>query len=480
MPQSEETGRPARRPTATPPGRIAALAALPLFHKLDGRPVVVAGGTEGIAWKAELLAAAGARVRVFAPEPAEALVALSDAGTVALARRPWTPDDLRGAALAICDAGSEGEAAAFRCAARLAGVTVNIVDKPAYCDVQFGSIVNRSPLVIGISTDGAAPVFGQAVRARIEALLPEGFKRWAEAARSWRPAVQARELGFRARRVFWEAFTEKALREPDRAPTDADRDALFEALEQGRSGPGVGSVAFVGAGPGDPELVTLKAVRLLQSADVILYDDLVDPRILDLARREARRIGVGKRGHRASCAQDDIVAAMLAEAAKGARVVRLKGGDPAVFGRLGEEIAACRAAGLAYEVVPGITAAFGAAASLGLSLTHRRSARRLQFVTAHGQDGRLPEDLNWAALADPGATTVVYMGVRTMPALVARVLEAGLPGHTPAMVISSATTQAQSVLRSSVEGLPGLAGQLTEPGPSIIIIGPAAGEDGIA
>lgn len=298
MPQSHEPERRTRRPTATPPGRIAALAALPLFHKLDGRTVVVAGGSEGITWKAELLAAAGARVRVFAAEPAGAIETLSGAGTITLLRRPWTPSDLRGAALAICDAGSEGEAAAFRCAARLSGVTVNVVDKPAYCDVQFGSIVNRSPLVIGISTDGAAPVFGQAVRARIEALLPEGFKRWAEAARTWRPAVQARELGFRARRLFWEAFTERALREPEREPAEADRDALFAGLERAEAAAGAGSVAFVGAGPGDPELVTLKAVRLLQSADVILYDDLVDPRILDLARREARRIGVGKRGHR--------------------------------------------------------------------------------------------------------------------------------------------------------------------------------------
>ena len=479
MPPNEDTERRTRRPTATPPGRIAGLAALPLFHKLDGRTVVVAGGTEGIVWKAELLAATGARVQVFAAEPAEALATLADAGTVSLHRRPWMPDDLRGAALAICDAATDGEAAAFRCAARLAGVTVNVVDKPTYCDVQFGSIVNRSPLVIGISTDGAAPVFGQAVRARIEALMPEGFKRWAEAARSWRPAVQARDLGFRARRLFWEAFTERALREPDREPGEADREALFAGIEQAQAHAGTGSVAFVGAGPGDPELVTLKAVRLLQSADVILYDDLVDPRILELARREARRIGVGKRGHRASCAQDDIVAAMLAEAAGGARVVRLKGGDPAVFGRLGEEIAACRAAGVPYEVVPGITAALGAAASLGLSLTHRRSARRLQFVTAHGQDGKLPDDLNWAALADPGATTVVYMGVRTMPALVARILDAGLPPQTPAMVISSATTEAQAVLRASVAGLPDLAARLAEPGPSIIIIGPAAGEDGI-
>lgn len=232
-----------------------------------------------------------------------------------------------------------------------------------------------------------------------------------------------------------------------------------------------GAVVFVGAGPGDPELVTLKAVRALQSADVILYDDLVAPGVLDLARREARRIAVGKRGGRASVAQADIVAALLAEAAAGRRVVRLKGGDPSVFGRLSEELDACRAAGVPVEIVPGVTAAFGAAASLGLSLTHRTAAPRLQFVTARSPDGVLPDDLNWAALADPAATTAVYMGARAIPALVARLLAEGLAPDTPALLVAAATTPAQSHRRCRLADLPGLVPAEEAEGPLLVIIG---------
>ncbi len=459
-------------------GRIAPLAALPLFHKLEGRRVVLAGGGDGIAWKAELLAAAGAHVDLYAHEPGEVLLSFiathAGRGRVTLHRRPWSVDVMPGAALAIGDVDSEAEAQAFRCAARLAGITVNVVDKPAYCDVQFGSIVNRSPLVIGISTDGAAPVFGQAIRARIEALLPEGFRRWAQAARDWRPDVQARGLAFRARRRFWEAFTALALARPDAPPADSDRAALFAALDREEAA-STGSVVFVGAGPGDPELVTLKAVRALQSADVILYDDLVAPGILDLARREARRVPVGKRGGRASVAQADITEAIVAEATAGLRVVRLKGGDPSVFGRLAEELDACRAAGLPVEVVPGVTAALGAAAALRLSLTHRTSAPRLQFVTAHAPDGRLPDDLNWQAIADPAATTAVYMGVRTIGAFVARLLAEGMPGDTPALLVTGATTPSQSQARTTLSALPEAARAVDPTGPTLVIIGSVAG-----
>ncbi|WP_406856746.1 siroheme synthase CysG [Alsobacter sp. KACC 23698] len=468
-----------RRPTPTAPARIAPLAALPLFHKLEGRRVVLAGESDGVAWKAELLAAAGATVEVYAAHPGEALAQIAGRdhpGRIVLMGRPWTPDVLRGAALAIADVETEAEAQAFRCAGRLAGVAVNVVDKPAFCDFQFGSIVNRSPLVIGISTDGAAPVFGQAVRARIEALLPDGLKAWAEAAKAWRPFVQDRALPFRLRRAFWERFTDRALADPNAAPTAIDRDAMMRVLEgiEAEGAPRVGSAVFVGAGPGDPELLTLKAVRALQSADVVLYDDLVDGRILDLARREAERIGVGKRGHRPSCAQDEITAMLVALASSGKRVVRLKGGDPGVFGRLTEELDACRAAGVPAEVVPGITAAFGAAASLGVSLTERSAARRLQFVTAHGQDGRLPADLDWRALADPRAATVVYMGVRTAPALVERLLADGLPPGTATLLIERATTPEQRVQSCAVADLPALIAADPPSGPCLIVFGAPA------
>ncbi|MHB2169291.1 siroheme synthase CysG [Alsobacter sp. R-9] len=463
--------------------RIGALAALPLFHKLDGRRVVVAGGSDGVAWKVELLAAAGARVDVYAAQPGDALCAFMSSGAAAarvtLHERPWTPDVLHGARLALADVEGEAEAEAFRCAARLAGTTVNVVDKPAFCDVQFGSIVNRSPLIIGISTDGAAPVFGQAIRARVEALLPDGLRRWAEAARDWRPAVQARGLGFRARRAFWERFTALALARPGDAPTPDDRAGLLAMLDKAET-TRPGSVAFVGAGPGDPDLVTLKAVRALQSADVILHDDLVDGRILDLARREARRVGVGKRGGRASWTQADIIALLLKEAGAGARVVRLKGGDPAIFGRLSEELAACVAAGLPVEVVPGITAASGAAAALGISLTQAAKASRLQFVTAHAPDGSLPTDLDWAALADPRATTAVYMGARTAPALVARLVAEGLPPATPAAIVVNATLASERSIRCRLDEVAAGLEEHGGGGPALILIGAVAGAQGRA
>src|SRR4029077_12732744 len=236
-------------------------------------------------------------------------------------------------------------------------VPVNVIDRPAFCDFSFGAIVNRSPLVIGISTEGACPVFGQAIRAKIEALIPQGFARWAAAALAWRPRLRTLALSFRNRRTFWERFTARAMADPDRTPDEAELDALL--AQAPRAG---GSVTLVGAGPGDPELLTLLAVRALQSADVILFDDLVSRDVLDFARREARKMLVGKTGFGPSCKQEDINALMVSLARQGKRVVRLKGGDPLIFGRAAEEIEACRAANIAFDVVPGITAAAGAAA----------------------------------------------------------------------------------------------------------------------
>ena len=249
-----------------PPGipidaAIQPLATLPLFFKLGGRRVLLVGGSDGAAWKAELLAAAGAKIVVIAAEPGERMrIIVAAAGaSAALIERSWMPDDLKGAALAIADLETREDALAFQAAARASGVPVNLVDRPEFCDFQFGSIVNRSPLVVGISTDGAAPVFGQAVRARIETLLPAGFARWAQAARDWRPAVQARALPFRARRDFWESFTALALSRPNDAPSQDDQRNLLSRADDSVPAQTTGRVLLVGAGPGDPELLTLRA-----------------------------------------------------------------------------------------------------------------------------------------------------------------------------------------------------------------------------
>lgn len=457
-------------PTEMRAGQISPLARVPAFFALEGKRVVVAGNSAAATWKAELLAAAGARVEIFAPAPGtdlRELAAAPPAGTVTIHERVWRAEDCDGAALAVADCADDDEASRFAAAAREAGVPANIVDRPAFSDFAFGAIVNRSPLVIGISTDGAAPVFGQAIRARIESMIPQGFARWASAARNWRPRVQALALPFRGRRSFWEQFTERAIAAPDRAPTEADFDDL---LEPGTT-PQAGSVTLVGAGPGDPELLTLQAVRALQSADVILFDHLVSSGVLDFARREARKMLVGKTGYAPSCKQDDINALMVSLARSGRRVVRLKGGDPMIFGRADEEIAACREAGIAVEVVPGVTTAQAAASRLKISLTRREAARRLQYITGHGRDGKLPRDIDWKSLADPAMTTVIYMPTRTLAELVARALEAGLDPQTPAVAVARATRPDEQAIAAPIGALPAALEQAAPPGPIIVMIG---------
>src|SRR5664279_4710857 len=335
------------------------LARLPVFLALDGKRAVVAGGSPAAAWKAELLSAAGARVEVYADAPSDELLQIvSDPprGAVMVNRRGWTVDDLRDAAVAIGAFEDDDGAAVFAAAARAGGVPVNVIDKPAFCDFSFGAIVNRSPLVIGISTDGAAPVFAQAIRAKLEALLPKGFANWAAAAGRWRAAVKTSGLSFSGRRKFWQLFTAHAVSNPEGEPNDDDFERFIAEVKGLGGAVENGSVTLVGAGPGDPELLTLRAVRALQSADVILFDDLVSREVLDFSRREARKMLVGKTGFGPSCKQDDINALMVNLAKQGKRVVRLKGGDPLIFGRAAEEIAACKAASIAVEIVPGITA----------------------------------------------------------------------------------------------------------------------------
>ena len=453
---------------------MASLAVLPVFFALAGKLAVIAGATERAVWKAELLQATGADLHVYAKAPCAAMYALAArCPTITLHERLWAPEDLNGAALALIDTLDDGEAACFRAAARSAGAPMNAIDNPAFCDFQFGAIVDRSPLVIGISTDGAAPVFGQAIRGRLETLLPSSLQAWARAARSWRERVVPLHLPFHARRMFWERFSRRALGTDDSPPREADFDAfLAAATDAGIAREGaIGRVTLVGAGPGDPDLVTLKALRALQGADVVLYDNLVAPAIVDMARREALKIDVGKRGYRPSCKQDEITAQMIALAREGKHVVRLKGGDPMIFGRANEEIDGLAAAGIPVHVVPGVTAALGAAASLGISLTERTLARRLQFITAHAKDGRLPEDIDWRALCDPQASSVVYMGVRTMDALVAKLLANGLSPDMPALLIERATHVDERRITGTIAEMPAKTKAAAPTGPCLLMIG---------
>lgn len=469
--EERQSGKPRR---AVPP-RLAPLATLPVFFKLAGRRVVLAGGSESAAWKAELLAATGARVDVFARAPTPKMSALADEDPrVVLHERAFTAADLAAAVLALADVESDDEAQVFAAAAHAAGVPVNLIDRPKASDFQFGAIVNRSPLVVGISTDGGAPVFAQALRARIETLLPQGFALWAAAAKAWRPVVRALGLDRHGRRRFWESFVRLAIAHADSPPQEAELAALVAVAgaEREASRP-KGSVALVGGGPGDPELLTLRAVRALQSADVVLFDDLITPATLDMARREATKVYVGKRGRKPSCTLEDITALMISLAREGQRVVRLKGGDPTIFGRAGEEIAALREAGVAFEVVPGVTAACGAAASLGLSLTLRDTARRVQFVTAHARGGELPDDLDWRALADPAATTAVYMGAARLAALSRRLIAEGLAPETPAVLVERATWEDERAIHATLGDIAEQVRAVGPAGPCLILIGGA-------
>ncbi len=285
-----------RTKTQSRPDRFGALARLPVFFALEGKRAVIAGGSSAAAWKAELLSAAGARVDIYAVDPSNDFVQLAadlPVGTVVLHRRAWAAADLPGAALAVGDCRDEAEATAFAAAARKAGVPVNVIDQPAYCDFSFGAIVNRSPLVIGISTDGAAPVFARAIRGKLEALLSRGFARWTLAAAAWRAAVQASGLSFARRRRFWELFTAHAMAHVDDEPNQDDFERFIRGIDD--SAVTWGSVTAVEVDGSDPDSLTLHAVRALHAADVIVFDEQVPHQILDFARREARKIRIGER-----------------------------------------------------------------------------------------------------------------------------------------------------------------------------------------
>lgn len=463
-----------RTPSEAKSARMDPLARLPVFLSLDGKRALLAGGSPAAAWKAELLSASGARVEVYATDVCDELQQLADdppRGVIVIHGCTWSVENFADAAIAVGAFEDDECAAEFAAAARAVGVPVNVIDKPAFCDFSFGAIVNRSPLVIGISTDGAAPVFAQAIRTKLEALLPKGFADWAAAAARWRSALKLTGLSFAARRKFWQVFTANAVAHPDRAPAQADFDSFVaEVKGLGASVEG-GSVTLVGAGPGDPELLTLRAVRALQSADVILFDDLVSREVMDFARREARKMLVGKTGFGPSCTQDDINSLMVSLAKQGKRVVRLKGGDPLIFGRAAEEITACGAANIAIDVVPGITSVQGAAARLGIALTDRKKARRLQYVTGHAKNGGVPADLDWKSLADPSTTTAVFMPTRTLSALVEKAVAEGLDRNTPALAISRATRPDQAVVTAPIAELAARLAQAQLPGPVLVMIG---------
>lgn len=340
---------------ATRSTRMDALATLPVFFKLGGKRAVVAGGSKPALWKAELLAAAGAHVEVYAEALAEGFRALAGSppnGSVAINLRRWRPDDLKGATVAVGAITDNEEAAAFAAAARSLAVPVNVIDRPEFCDFQFGAIVNRSPLVLAISTDGAAPVLAQAIRSLVEGLLPNGLRLWVAVAKTWRREVERIEAKLPERRRFWDRFADLALREADRAPTQADLDELLAKTADNRSqrtAPGPVTIIAVGT---DAESLTLGAVRALRSADSILYDEGVSAAVLEFARREARRLAIGRLGSGEAMSTTELTRLMIAAAADDKRVVRLKLASVSNVDGAMEEAQALRAAGLPTTIIP--------------------------------------------------------------------------------------------------------------------------------
>lgn len=461
--------------------RMTALAKLPVFWALEGKRAIVAGGSDAAAWKAELLAACGAEVHVYAEELSgtfERLVerdAEHPQGRFVRHFDGWNTEALEGAALAVADCDEQGEAEAFFNAACTAGVPVNVIDKPTFCQFQFGSIVNRSPVVVSISTDGAAPILAQAIRRRIETLLPASLKNWAELAQSLRERVNERLAPGPQRRAFWERFVDCVFASSN-APEEGAGGVLLSDAERLAEAPATGRVTLVGAGPGDAELLTLKAVRALQAADIILFDDLVSDEVLELARREAKRMLVGKRGGRVSCRQEDINDMMAKFAKAGKRVVRLKSGDPMIFGRAGEEIACLERQGIPVDVVPGITSASAMASRLGVSLTHRDHAQGVRFVTGHSRKGTLPDNLDWNGLADPRTTTIYYMAGRTAGEIAMKLVKAGMTPAMPAVIVSAVSRPNEKRWTGSLRDMTAAMAEIGVDEPVLIGIGEVFGK----
>jgi uroporphyrin-III C-methyltransferase/precorrin-2 dehydrogenase/sirohydrochlorin ferrochelatase len=438
----------------------------PLFIDLRGRRIVVAGAGEVAVAKLRLLLKSEAAIAVHGPDPAPEVLAWAAAGRIELVERELAPADAAGAALVYGATGSrEGDARAAAIG-RAAGALVNIVDDLDGSDFITPAIVDRDPVTVAIGTEGAAPVLARKIKAEIEAMLPATLGRLARIGQAFRARVGA--LDSQARRAFWTRFYFDRGPLALQAGEDAARAELDAILAEG-DGPRGGVVHLVGAGPGDPELLTLKARRLLHQADVVIHDRLVPPAILELARREARIVEVGKTPAGPAWKQDDINALIVAQALAGNTVVRLKGGDPAVFGRLDEEIAALEAAGVRYGIVPGITSASAAAAAIGQSLTRRGRNSALRILTGHDVAGFAEHD--WRELARPGATAAIYMGVKASTFLRGRLLMHGAPADTPVTAIENASRPEQRVIASTLIELPKALAEAAPEGPVMILYG---------
>ncbi len=442
---------------------------LPLFHDLRDTRVLLVGGGSVAQRKAELLSAAGARLLVVAPEVNEQLAALAERSGGSVQRRAFRAGDIADVALVVAASNEREVNLAVAREARDRGTLVNVVDDAAASSVIFGSLVDRSPVIVAMTSGGHAPVLLRLLRERLERSLPGRLGDLALWAGRLRARVRAAVPDADARRRFWERLLSGPAAEAILAGRSGTAERALEAsLAESPGLAASGEVYLVGAGPGDPDLLTLRALHLMQRADVVLYDNLVSDAILERTRRDAERIYVGKRRAYPAARQQSINDMLVQLAQAGKRVVRLKGGDPLVFGRGGEEIATLAEHGISFQVVPGITAANGCAAYAGIPLTHRDYAQSVRFVTAVTGPGNT---LDWHGLAQPGQTLVFYMGLAALADVCRELIAHGRPAATPVALIERGTLPDQRVLRGTLADLPEQVRGAGLKGPTLIIVG---------
>jgi uroporphyrin-III C-methyltransferase / precorrin-2 dehydrogenase / sirohydrochlorin ferrochelatase len=443
---------------------------LPIFFKLDGQACLVVGGGAVAARRVNLLRKAGGQVTVVSPRLTGELTEQVSAGELSHLARGFQADDLAGMRLVIAATDDAAVNAEVSRLAQAQAVPVNVVDNPELCSFIVPSILDRSPVLAAVSTGGASPVLARQLRTRLETLIPSAYGRLASMVEEFREAAKQRFEEPDDRRHFWEEVLEGPIAELVFAGREPEaRRRIEQALVRGSASQGVGEVYLVGAGPGDPDLLTFRAVRLMQQADVMVYDRLVSAPILELVRRDAQRIYVGKEKNNHAVPQEGINQLLVELARQGKRVLRLKGGDPFIFGRGGEEIETLAQEGIPFQVVPGITAAAGCASYAGIPLTHRDYAQSCTFVTGHLKEGNL--DLNWIQLVQPRQTVVFYMGLTGINVICEQLIAHGMAPDMPAALVEQGTTRNQRVHIGTVATLPALVAKADVRAPTLTIIG---------
>lgn len=443
---------------------------LPVFLNVRAQNCLVVGGGEVACRKALLLDRAGARLRVVAPRVNENLESLVIAGAGELRLREFRESDLDGVFLVVAATDDEAVNAAVSVAAKNRGLPVNVVDKPSLCSFIVPSIVDRSPVVIAISSGGTSPILTRRIKEKIETLVPAAYGRLALLLGAFRARVKGVIGDGRGRARFWEKILSGPVPEKVFAGEEGEARRLIEQeLAAPEHQEVTGQVFLVGAGPGDPELLTLKALRLMEEADVVLYDRLVSPEILQRIRPDAEKIHVGKARANHSVPQEQINDMLVRLAQEGRKVLRLKGGDPFIFGRGGEEIDRLAAAGIPFQVVPGITAASGCASYAGIPLTHRDCSQSVRFVTGHLRDDSL--NLDWPELAKEHQTLVFYMGLLGLERICAQLMAHGAAADMPVALVQQGTTEHQKVLTGTLESMPALVNAHEVKAPTLIIVG---------